>query len=128
MDRYIGLDVHATTCTAAVIDAQRKKLRSYVIETNGQALVEFVKMQPGTLHVCLEEGTQSGWLSEILSPHSTGSARSALPAGKRYYEASRALALFMGFGGTTLSRAPRASMSGRKSARSVFPVFRGRGI
>lgn len=69
MDRYIGLDVHATTCTAAVIDAQGKKLRSYVIETNGQALVEFVKMQPGTLHVCLEEGTQSGWLSEILSPH-----------------------------------------------------------
>jgi hypothetical protein len=27
-----------------------------------QALVEFLKMQPGTLHVCLEEGTQSGWL------------------------------------------------------------------
>ena len=26
-------------------------------------------MQPGTLHVWLEEGTQSGWLSEILSPH-----------------------------------------------------------
>ena len=39
MDRYIGLDVHATSCTAAVIDAQGKRLRSYVIETNGQALV-----------------------------------------------------------------------------------------
>jgi len=69
MERYIGLDVHATSCTAAVIDGQGKRLRSYVIETNGQALVEFLKMQPGTLHVCLEEGTQSGWLSEILSPY-----------------------------------------------------------
>src|SRR5262249_30947545 len=31
--------------------------------------VEFLKMQPGTLHVCLEEGGQSGWVTEILSPH-----------------------------------------------------------
>jgi len=69
MDRYIGLDVHATSCTAAVIDAQGKRLRSYVIETNGQALVEYFKVQPGAMHVCLEEGTQSDWLVEILSPH-----------------------------------------------------------
>jgi transposase len=69
MDKYIGLDVHATSCTAAVIDGQGKRLRSHVIETNGQALVEFLKIQPGVLHVCMEEGTQSGWLSEILSPH-----------------------------------------------------------
>jgi transposase len=69
MDRYIGLDVHATSCTAAVVDAQGKRLRSQVIETNGQALVEWLKAQPGKLHVCLEEGTQSHWLVEILSPH-----------------------------------------------------------
>jgi hypothetical protein len=69
MDRYIGLDVHATSCTAAVVDAQGKRLRSYVIETNGQALVEFFKTQPGRLHVCLEEGTQSEWVVEILSPY-----------------------------------------------------------
>jgi hypothetical protein len=37
-----------------------------VIETNGQSLVEFFKMQTGNLHVCMEEGTQSGWLAEIL--------------------------------------------------------------
>jgi predicted NBD/HSP70 family sugar kinase len=36
MERYIGLDVHATSCTAAVIDGQGKRLRSYVIETNGR--------------------------------------------------------------------------------------------
>jgi predicted NBD/HSP70 family sugar kinase len=40
MDKYIGLDVHATSCTAAVVDARGKRLGSHVIETNGQALVE----------------------------------------------------------------------------------------
>lgn len=62
MDKYIGLDVHATSCTAAVINAQGRRLGSRVIETNGAALIEFFKTQAGTLHVCIEEGTQSGWL------------------------------------------------------------------
>jgi hypothetical protein len=53
----------------AIVDARGKRLGHHVIETNGQALVEFFKTQPGTLHVCLEEGTQAGWLVEILSPH-----------------------------------------------------------
>jgi transposase len=69
MEKYIGLDVHAASCTAAVMDARGKKLGSYVIETNGQALVEFFRTQTGNLHVCMEEGTQAGWLVEILSPH-----------------------------------------------------------
>ena len=69
MEKYIGLDVHSASCTAAVLDARGKRLGSHVIETNGQALVEFFGTQAGTLHVCLEEGTQAGWLVEILSPH-----------------------------------------------------------
>jgi transposase len=69
MDKYIGLDVHASSCTAATIDARGKHSSSRVLETNGKALVEFFKTQAGTLHVCLEEGTQAGWLVEILSPH-----------------------------------------------------------
>ena len=39
MDRYIGLDVHAASCTAAVMDARGKKLGAHVIATNGEALV-----------------------------------------------------------------------------------------
>ena len=70
MERYIGLDVHAASTTAAVIDARGKRVGTpHVLETNGKVLVEFFKLQPGTLHVCLEEGTQSAWLAEILSPH-----------------------------------------------------------
>jgi transposase len=69
MERYIGLDVHASSCTAAIIDGRGKHVGSQVIETNGKALVEFFKIQPGNVHLCLEEGTQATWLAEILRPH-----------------------------------------------------------
>ena len=39
------------------------------VETNGQALVEAVRNIPGRVHLCLEEGTQSAWLYELLAPH-----------------------------------------------------------
>jgi hypothetical protein len=42
-------------CTAAIIDTRGKRLGHHVIETNGQALVEFFKTQAGTLHVCIGE-------------------------------------------------------------------------
>lgn len=41
------------------------------METNGQALVGYLRQQPGRLHVCFEESTWSKWLYEILSPHTT---------------------------------------------------------
>ena|SRR5450432_4838214 len=69
MEKYIGLDVHSTSCTAVVVDARGKQLSTHVIETNGQALINFIKTQAGRIHLCMEEGTQSGWLAEILSPH-----------------------------------------------------------
>jgi len=46
-----------------------RKTRQNVVETNGQALVECLRMIPGQRHVCIEEGTQSAWLYEILAPH-----------------------------------------------------------
>jgi transposase len=67
--RYIGLDVHMASTTFAVMGENGKRLGTYVVETNGQALVEQIKTIPGEKHVCLEEGTQSAWLYEILSPH-----------------------------------------------------------
>lgn len=69
MRRYIGLDVHQTSTTFAVIGESGKRLATDVVETNGQALVERLKTIPGKRHLCLEEGTQSAWLYEILSPH-----------------------------------------------------------
>ena len=72
MKRYIGLDVHAASTTFAVIDARGKRVSGpHVVETNGLALVAFIKTVPGETYVCLEEGTQSAWIYEILSPHAT---------------------------------------------------------
>ena len=69
MDRYIGLDVHSASCTAGVLSAKGKRLSSTVLETNGKALVEFLRLIPGTRHLVVEEGTHAAWLHEILSPH-----------------------------------------------------------
>ena len=68
MDRYVGLDAHAQTCTLAVMGPTGRRLTSSVVETNGNALVEAIRSIPGRVHLCLEEGTQSAWLYEILEP------------------------------------------------------------
>jgi len=69
MERYIGMDVHAASCTLAVISEKGRKLRDFPVETNGQALVEAVRMIPGHKHLVFEEGLQSAWLYETLNPH-----------------------------------------------------------
>ena len=69
MDRYIGLDVRAASCTAGVLSAKGRRLKSLVLETNGNVLVEFLKTVPGRRHLIIEEGTHSNWLHEILSPY-----------------------------------------------------------
>lgn len=69
MDKYIGMDVHATSTTMVVVSPTGRRLGKYVVETNGHALVEQLLALSGRRHVCLEEGTQSAWLYEVLSPH-----------------------------------------------------------
>jgi transposase len=69
MERYVGVDAHASSCTLGVMSASGRRLKSSVVETNGRALVEAVKAIGGRVHVCLEEGTQSAWLYELLKPH-----------------------------------------------------------
>jgi transposase len=69
MERTIGMDVHAASCTLAVISEKGRKLRDFVVETNGQALVEAIRMIPGHKHLVFEEGLQSAWLYETLNPH-----------------------------------------------------------
>ena len=69
MERYIGLDAHAASCTLAVISETGRKLKDFPVETNGQALVEAIRMIPGQKHLVFEEGLQSAWLYETLSPH-----------------------------------------------------------
>jgi hypothetical protein len=69
MDRYIGLDVHTASTTIAVVGPTGRRLRSLVVDTSAGALVEALRGIGGERHVCLEEGTQSSWLYEVLEPH-----------------------------------------------------------
>ncbi len=36
MERYLGLDVHAASCTLAVISEKGRRLKDFPVETNGQ--------------------------------------------------------------------------------------------
>ena len=54
MERYIGMDVHAASCTLAVISQTGKRLKDFPVETNGQALVEAIRMIPGHKHLVFE--------------------------------------------------------------------------
>jgi hypothetical protein len=69
MERYIGLDAHASSCTLGIVGPSGKRLGSHVVETNARALIEVLRAIPRNRHVCLEEGTLSGWLYEVLEPH-----------------------------------------------------------
>jgi len=69
MDRYIGLDVHSSSCTLAVVGPSGKRLGSQVVETNAGALIEVLRGIPKQRHICMEEGTLSEWLHEVLEPH-----------------------------------------------------------
>jgi len=69
MDRFIGIDVHKDSCTVAVMGPSGKRIRCEVVETNGAALVEVIRLIPKERRVCIEESGQSDWLREILRPH-----------------------------------------------------------
>jgi transposase len=66
MERYIGLDVHAESCTLVVVSATGRLLKQEVVETNGAALKQVLRSIPGPKRICLEEGVQSAWLFELL--------------------------------------------------------------
>lgn len=69
MDRYIALDSHAQSTTCAVVSPSGRRMQLDVVETKAEPLVELVRSIGGRRHLCIEEGTQSGWLYELLLPH-----------------------------------------------------------
>src|SRR5579863_2524486 len=55
--KYIGLDVHQATISAAVL------------ETKASTILQFIHGLRGSLQVTLEEGTCAAWLHDLLKPH-----------------------------------------------------------
>jgi len=68
MDRYIGLDAHVQSCTFVVMSAAGKRLREQVVETNAEALQDFIRSVTGQKHLCVEEGAMSEWMYELFEP------------------------------------------------------------
>ena len=68
-EKYIGMDVHAATISAAVKNAEGKLLMECVLETKATTILEFIQGLRGTLALTFEEGTLATWLHDLLKPH-----------------------------------------------------------
>ena len=69
--KYIGLDVHQATISAAVRDSDGKLVLEAILETKAETMLQFVHGLRGSLHVTFEEGTSADWLYTLLKPHVT---------------------------------------------------------
>jgi transposase len=65
-NKYVGIDLHQSTCLIAVHNRDGKSLSEAIVETRAETLREFFSGMSGTIHVAFEVGTQSSWLYEIL--------------------------------------------------------------
>jgi transposase len=147
MERYIGIDVHKQSSTIAVMSSSGKRLASHVVETNGEALVSTMQGIRGILHVCLEEGTQSAWLHELLSPHVRNLVVTVPPSTRGNKDDSRdawalAEALRLGAVKTHVYKAPQHLADLRNAVRAhlmavsdvvraknrLMAVYRSRGV
>lgn len=68
-EKYIGMDVHQATVSAAVRDARGKLIMECLLETKAATIVEFIQGLQGTLSLTFEEGTSAAWLHDLLKPH-----------------------------------------------------------
>jgi transposase len=64
--KYVGLDVHQATISAAVLDAEGKLVMQLVLATRAGAILDFLQGLRGTVHLTFEEGTHSAWLYDLL--------------------------------------------------------------
>ena len=62
----IGLDVHKTSISAAVLNESGKLVMKAVFMTDAAAVLGFLRGVPGTLRVTFEEGTHAAWLYGVL--------------------------------------------------------------
>jgi hypothetical protein len=69
--KYIGMDVHTATISAAVRDSSGNLVMEATLETKAGTILEFVRGLGGSLRVSFEEGTCASWLHDLLKPHVT---------------------------------------------------------
>src|ERR1700675_3927044 len=69
--KYIGLDVHQATISAAVFDSDCQLIMESILETKAATILQFIHGLRGSLHITFEEGTCAAWLHALLQPHVT---------------------------------------------------------
>src|SRR5260221_3916113 len=69
--KYIGLDVHQATISAAVLDYTGKLVFECIMEPKAAAILQFIHGLRGSSHVTFEEGICAAWLHDLLNPHVT---------------------------------------------------------
>jgi hypothetical protein len=55
--KYIGLDVHQATISAAGLDSAGKLVMEAILETKAETILQFIHGLRVSLHVSFEEGT-----------------------------------------------------------------------
>lgn len=66
--KYVAFDVHKATISVAVLNLDGKLVTQAVIQTDANAVRDFLRGLSGTLHLTFEEGTQSQWLNDLARP------------------------------------------------------------
>jgi len=69
--KYIGMDLHSATISAAVVNDAGKLIMEATIATEASAVLGFIGGLQGTLQVAFEEGIHAAWLYDLLRPHAT---------------------------------------------------------
>src|SRR6202140_730794 len=69
--KYIGMDVHQATISAAVRDSRGNLVMEAILETKAETILQFIRGLRGSLYVAFEEGTWAAWLHDLLQPHVT---------------------------------------------------------
>src|SRR5258708_36288482 len=64
--KYVGLDVHQSTISVAVLNAEGKVMMQSVIATKATAVLDLLQGLRGVLHLTFEEGTYSAWLYDVV--------------------------------------------------------------
>jgi len=69
--KFIGLDVHQATISAAVLDSSGKLVMESIVQTEAATILQVIRGIRGSLQVTFEEGTSAAWLHDLLKPHVT---------------------------------------------------------
>src|SRR6056297_2734645 len=86
--KYIGRDVHSSSCTFCVTDAKGTELDSATIETNGKLLINYIRSIDGKKQLTFEECELGSWIRELLHGEVDG-LLSCNPVENREYKRSK---------------------------------------